>query len=198
MPPLDRQQKDEIYRRTKAAVERSVRTAGRDPADPAAMLGMCLEWAWEGYRTIKAWPDAPRTIIQAGSAQWPRIPEPMDDGVSPTHFAYEFQEDSHLVRLTLAGVVPVVQRHDGHVAASLPELHVWLGCPETQEIIDFTTGCWPATCKATTGLEWFAKPPPEYLWCRGDMRPDGANYRPSRKAIELVSLILQRQERRYP
>ena len=117
---------------------------------------LCLAFAWEGYRIIKEWPGAPRTLIQAGSAGWPRIPPHLDDGVSPTHFAYEGDPDSGLARLAADGIFRLVEREDGRTALSLPEMHVWLGCPDTGELLDFTTGLWPQACQAILGLPWLA------------------------------------------
>src|SRR5262249_18402555 len=91
---LNRDIRDEIFRRTLAAVKREVARTGGNPEDPLSLIGSCLEFAWQGYLILKDWPGAPRTIIQAGSAQWPRIRPEMDDGVSPTHFAYEWDGDS--------------------------------------------------------------------------------------------------------
>lgn len=188
---LNMHARDDIYRRTLAAVRAEI-------GDPATLAGCCLEFAWQGYRIIKEWPGAPRTIIQAGSAQWPRVSPELDDGVSPTHFAYEWDSDSEIASLVRSGVFPVVERADGHVAVSLPELHVWLGCPDTGEIIDFTTGLWPLACRATLGQEWLAPMPPEYLWTFGARLPEGVRYVASREAIECVIAILRRQSRQYP
>lgn len=183
---LNKTTRDEIYRRTLAA------------AQSPTLAGQCLEFGWNGYRIIKDWPGAPRTIIQAGSAQWPRIPPEMDDGHSPTHFAYEWDADSPAARLIRSGIVPVVRRADNVVAASLPEMHVWLACPDTGEIIDFTTALWPAACLATIGEEWPGPRPPEYLWTFGSRLPAGVNYIPDREAIDIVILILRQQGREYP
>jgi hypothetical protein len=191
---LNKSIRDEIYRRTLAAVC----GATGAPDDPTLLIGRCLDFAWEGYQIIKAWPGAPRTIIQAGSAQWPRVPPEMDDGHSPTHFAYEWDPESQLARLALAGVAAVVQRADGHVAPSLPEMHVWLGCPDTAEIVDFTTGLWPLTCRAMLGLGWPAPLPPAYFWSLGTHRPAEVNYVPARDAIDCVIALLRRQGRQYP
>ena len=95
--PLNKADRDEIFRRTLEAVRQEV---GEN------VVGNCLEFAWQGYRVIKAWPGAPRTIIQAGSAQWPRVPPEMDDGESPTNFSYEWDPDSPVARLFRAGVYP--------------------------------------------------------------------------------------------
>jgi hypothetical protein len=163
---LNRTIRDAVFRRTLAAVQSETGT-------PVSLIGHRLEFAWQGYLVLKSWPGAPRTIIQAGSAQWPRVPPDLDDGVSPTHFAYEWDADSDFAALHRRGVVPVVERADGHTAPSLPDMHVWLGCPDTEEIIDFSAGLWPAVCEATLGLPWLVPHPPEYLWAFGSRLPRG-------------------------
>jgi hypothetical protein len=188
---LNRVIRDEIYQRTLAAVRREV-------GEATLLTGHCLEFAWAGYQVIKGTPGAPRTVIQAGSAQWPRIPPEMDDGASPTHFAYEWHPHSGVTTLLRSGVIPVGRRADGQVAASLPEMHVWLGCPDTGEIIDFSTGLWPAACAATLGLDWPGPLPPDYFWDFGARRPAGVNYLPDRDAIETVIMVLRMQGRQYP
>src|SRR4051794_35272188 len=122
---LNKSTRDRIYACTLAAVRAEV-------GNSANLAGHCLEFSWQGYLILKSWPGAPRTIIQAGSAQWPRVLA--DDGHSPTHFAYAWDADSPIARLFREGIVPVIERADGHVAQSLPEMHVWLGCPDTGEL----------------------------------------------------------------
>lgn len=183
---LNRSERDDIFRRTREAVS----------AEQTHLTGNCLEFAWHGYRIIKAWPGAPRTIIQAGSASWPRLS--VDDGVSPTHFSYEWSPQAVGTRLFAAGLIPVVPRADGHLQASLPEMHVWLASPESGEIIDFTTGLWPQACLDTIGEPWLAPPPPEYLWTFGSRLAAGVRYVPDRSAIDLLIAILRVQGRDYP
>lgn len=186
--------REAIYRRTLAAVMAEI----GDPDDPSQLIGRCLDIAWHGYRLIKDWPCAPRTILQAGSCQWPRVAPELDDGRSPTHFAYMWDGDSPIAHLVRSGIIPVIQRTDGHVAPSLPEVHVWLGCPETGEIIDFTTGLWPLACKATLGLDWPGTQPPPFFWNFGTRLPADVRYVASREAIECVVAILRQQGNRYP
>ena len=183
--------RDEIYQKTLVAVQAEI-------GDQSQLASRCLDFAWYGYQALKTWPGAPRTIIQAGSAQWPRIPPELDDGVSPTHFAYEWDPESEVAQLVLSGIVPVIRRADGYTAPSLPEMHVWLGCPDTGELIDFTTGLWPAACQATLGLDWPAAAPPEYFWNFGTRLPSGVHYLAARDAIECVIAILRQQNRQYP
>jgi hypothetical protein len=188
---LDKAARDDIHRRVIAAVRQEL-------GEQAQLAGHCLEIAWQGHHLIKSLPAAPRTIIQAGSASWPRVPPELDDGQGPTHFSYEWDKDSDAARLLRLGLALVVRRADGLVACSLPEVHVWLACPETQELIDFSAGLLPAACKAAIGLEWLAPAPPDYLWAACTALPDGVSYRPSREAIDCVLAILRQQGRRYP
>lgn len=178
--------RDDLFRRTLAAVS----------AEQPHLSGNCLEFAWHGYQLIKGFPGAPRTIIQAGTASWPRLA--VDDGVSPTHFSYEWNPDAELTRLFRTGVIPLVPRSDGHLQASLPEMHVWLACPESEELIDFTTGLWPDACRQTIGEEWLAAHPPAYVWTFGSRLPAGVRYAPAVDAIDLVCAVLRLQGREYP
>lgn len=191
---LNRDTRDRIHRLTVAAVLAEL----GDPDDRTQLIGRCLDFAWHGYRVLKAWPGAPRTIIQAGSAQWPRVPPEMDDGVSPTHFAYHWDPQSEPARLARAGVHVASGRLGGFPALSLPEVHVWLGCPDTGELIDFTTSLWPLACMRTLGLGWPGPLPPEYFWDFGTRRPPGVNYLADRDAISLAVALLRRQGRTYP
>ena len=95
---LNQTTRDEIFQRTLAAVR----------AEQMHLAGNCLEFAWHGYRIIKSYAGAPRTIIQAGTAQWPRLGA--DDGVSPTHFSYEWNPDAEPTRLFLSDAIPLVER----------------------------------------------------------------------------------------
>lgn len=64
-----------------------------------------------------------------------------------THFAYHWNPGFDVARQVRHGIFPVVECADGHAALSLPELHVWPGCPDTGEVIDFTAGLWPLACR---------------------------------------------------
>ena len=43
-------------------------------------------------------------------------------------------------------------------------MHSWVVIPETQEIIDMSTGSLPENCMAMTGMDWPGDKPPQYLW----------------------------------
>jgi hypothetical protein len=177
---LNQSIRDEIFRRARDAVLQ----------ENGTLSGQCLEFAWHGYQLIKTYPGAPRTIIQAGSAQWPRLAPELDDGMCDTHFAYMWSAENLASQLFLT--------QEGKVALSLPEMHVWLASPDTGELIDFTTGWWPDACLSLLGEPWLAAKPPEYLWDFGTRLPEGVRYVACPKAIALVLALLKQQERPYP
>ena len=103
---LNKAIRDELFRRTREAVS----------AEQPHLAGNCLEFAWHGYQVSKTFAGAPRTIIQAGSASWPRLA--IDDGISPTHFSYEWDANDPNTRLFASGLIQVIPRADGHQQAS--------------------------------------------------------------------------------
>jgi hypothetical protein len=62
-------------------------------------------------------------------------------------------------------------------AGLLPEIHVWVGCAEPQQLVDLSTGSLPKDCKAKLGIEWQADLPPDYLWADYRVTP-AARYEP--------------------
>ncbi|QJW94622.1 hypothetical protein FTUN_2144 [Frigoriglobus tundricola] len=117
---------------------------------------------------------------------------------SAPHFSYDCSAEAPPTRKFASGLIPLVPRADGHMQASLPEMHVWLACPESTEVIDFTTGLWPEACREATGEEWLAPHPPDYLWTFGSRLPQSVRYVPDRTAIDLVIAVLHLQGREYP
>lgn len=93
-----------------------------------------------------------RTMLQAGSAQWPLIRREDDDGERATHFGYEWQGlgDDRTAFFFRAG--------------ALPELHCWLAHRDPDTIVDPTTGTWPARARRGGFPEWLAPAPPPFLW----------------------------------
>src|SRR5262245_5809812 len=67
-----------------------------------------------------------RACLQAGSASWVRITSEQDDGKCNNAFGYGFHSENSLT------VAALLERR-------LPEMHVWVGVPSSQEIIDITT-----------------------------------------------------------
>jgi hypothetical protein len=179
--------REQVYQRVKGRVD-AWRASQGLPTGNAA--GLCLHFARFGLEEITALPGAPRVCVQAGTAFWPRVPLELDDGVSSLNFGYQFEPDHPLTLLAQGGVL-LASRH----GAALPEMHVWLGLPDSQELIDFSTGLWPQQCLALLGQPWLAPPPPEYLWCKARELPPRVYYQPQREAT-LVAARLIRQLRR--
>ncbi len=195
---FNKEERDRVFRRVRADVVLEVSKASPNgDIHPAVLSAACLEFAWWGMQRIRELPGAPRVLIQAGSASWPRLAPHLDDGVSNTHFGYEFDASTPLVSLARLGVSTATRIGDS-LNYSLPEMHCWLGIVETQEVIDFTTGLWPEACYYRIGEPWLAERPPEYLWTLGERLPSGVRYQADHEAIELAILLLARQGRQYP
>jgi hypothetical protein len=124
-----------------------------------ALMGVLIE---HGYRAL----------IQAGSMSWPIVPPGQDDGHNPTHFGYEWspwrEESQVALRLGL-----------------LPEIHVWVGLPDQNQLLDFSTKFLPEQA-AKEGLVWRTERPPDFLWCSPLELPDGVIYKPDLDAIRFI------------
>lgn len=129
----------------------------------------CLYWTRSTVTILSLMKT--RAIIQAGSCSWPRIHPNQDNGVSPTHFTYKWQPSHIMSKIAVA-------------LGQLPEIHVWAAIPETQEIIDLTTGFWPGRCKELLGEDWPGPKPPEWFWGTADELPDWVRYEPNLEAID--------------
>jgi hypothetical protein len=119
-----------------------------------------------------------RPVIQAGSMQWPRMRREEDDGTCSTHFAYMWDPHSRQSQLSAA-------------LGNLPEMHVWVGLVETQEMIDFSTRHFRSHAESL-GLQWTADDPPPYLWNTADAWPDWVVYTPNLEATLYACRILNR------
>lgn len=175
--PLTTAQKDRIYQQVLVGVKESVRYHGHNPEDPREISGRCMDFAIYGLKTIHEFPGAPKALPLAGSATWPRLPAeemPEDNAM----FSYFWQTDHPQTKLAMQGIFLDQEGRPGSIA--LPEIHIWLGIPETREIIDFTTGYLPLACKQTTGMDWPGPKPPLYFW--GRELPDNWEYRSTREA----------------
>jgi hypothetical protein len=138
--------------------------------------GLCL---FSAHHTASVlWRHRYKAVIQAGSLQWPRIRREEDDGVINTHFAYEWTPGAYESALSVA-------------LGNLPEIHVWVGLLDSQEIVDFTTRHLKAAA-AEQGMAWSAADPPAYLWCPAAAPPDWVVYRPNRDASVYACTILKR------
>ena len=86
--------------------------------------GQCLYYAHHTATIL--WRHGLPAVIQAGSLQWPRVRREEDDGQIDTHFAYMWTPTDPESALSVA-------------LGNLPEIHVWVGILDRQEIVDFTT-----------------------------------------------------------
>ena len=80
-----------------------------------------------------------RSFVQGGSCGWPRIPNAAPDDEAAC-MAYAWEPDSPTTRKSLE-------------RGLLPEIHAWVGIPETMEIVDVTTAYWPARMKRDFGWD---------------------------------------------
>lgn len=156
-------QKLEIYNATCARYERwypnQHRSGGCCFYWSTTLMGVLLE---HGYRAL----------IQAGNLSWPIVPPAQDDGKSPTHFSYEWspwrEESQTALKLGM-----------------LPEIHVWVGLPDQNELLDFSTKFLPHQA-AQEGLVWRTPTPPDFLWCSPSDLPNGVIYKPDMDAIRFI------------
>jgi hypothetical protein len=138
--------------------------------------GQCLYYAHHTAAIL--WRHKYKAVIQAGSLQWPRVRREEDDGRINTHFAYMWTPGAYDSALSVA-------------MGNLPEMHVWVGILDSQEIVDFTTRHLRAAAEAR-GMAWTAADPPPYLWCPAASTPDWVVYRPDRDASIYACMILKR------
>ena len=124
--------------------------------------GSCLYWTLTGLGILHALGF--RALLQAGSMSWPILPPDLDDGTQPTHFTYEWspwrEESQAALQLGL-----------------LPEIHLWIGLPDENELVDFSTRYLPQQA-AKEHLLWQTPPPPDFLWCGPGNLPAGVIYKP--------------------
>jgi hypothetical protein len=138
--------------------------------------GLCLYYAHHTTAVLRR--HGVSAVIQAGSLQWPRVRHDEDDGRIDTHFAYMWTPGAADSALSVA-------------LGNLPEMHVWVGIVDRQEIVDFTTRHLRAAAEAR-GMAWSAPDPPRYLWCPAAEPPDWVVYRPDRDASIYACTILKR------
>lgn len=151
--------------------------------------GACLYWAVSAI--IAAHMHGRRLVLNAGSAQFRRLPDHLDDGKPDTltHFAYEWTPP-HMDPLRVPVVdgerVPphLTTRPDPHgrMRRCLPEIHVWAGDPATQELVDLSTFALKRQCETTGRMPWLEAEPPDHVWCHVSEIPDGWHYVPSAEA----------------
>lgn len=115
--------------------------------------------------------------LQAGSSRWPRLTPEQDDGkeTTHTHFSYEWLPNSPMTIFRSS-------------MGLLPEMHVWAGIMETQEIIDTSTRNLVYNAKHMALMDWPGIKPPDFFW--GQRFPDGVSYEPCQKATKLATDFL--------
>lgn len=138
----------------------------------------CVMWAEATRRVLKEQLGI-QAFVQAGTANWPLIPDELDDGVCCTHFGYVFEAPVAYYRFA---------------QGLLPEMHAWVVLPEHEEIIDLTTGFQPMQCKRMIGKEFHpsVRPPP-YLWCKWDALPHGWRYKADPVATMMASILIEQE-----
>lgn len=118
-----------------------------------------------------------KLLLQAGSCYWPRVTPKTDDGIESNVFGYEYDA---------IAAAPFV------AADLMPEMHVWAGDPLTNEIVDLTSGSFPAQCRKLLGVGWKAPRPPAYFWDTFENLPKLARYAPDRDASLTAAEFLRR------
>jgi hypothetical protein len=176
--PTPQHIKDEIYRVT------AKQFAEWYPPETQHPGGHCVAWACTGLRILME--RGFNAKLQAGSMSWPIVTAELDDGVSPTHFTYEWS--------------PHTPKSQGRMAAGgIPEMHVWLALPDRNEIIDFSTKFFLEQAKQFD-LVWQAPAPPDYLWAGAEdlrrinqVRHLGVYYQANMEAITYIINYLRQK-----
>lgn len=137
-------EKDAIFRETQARAT----AFARDRGIPEEATCLYLSY----YGALALGERGLRPLIQAGSADWPRVRPEDDDGRTETHFGYMWSPRE----------LPSILALD---AGLMPEMHVWIGLPDSGEIVDFSTGFFPAQARKLMDYDWpeDLRPPP-YYW----------------------------------
>ncbi len=133
--------KEEIYQAAADEFERKYH-------NPEFKGGNCVHWSLCAARVLNRYGFKP--IIQGGTLQWPMVTEEEDDKVTMSHMGYVWSPNNQISLAAMA-------------AGYMPEMHVWLGLLDTQEIIDFSTGNFSKWALAHN-LPWRMPPSPKYLW----------------------------------
>jgi len=159
------QNKDLIYQQVKERVE-------NDEKRPKGhMSASCFFFAIHGVQLLKQ--RGFRALLQAGTCSWPRVRRDQDDGKVMTHFSYTWSPEDARSRVA-------------DQMGFMKEVHIWIGLPEPQQIVDFTSGLFPEQAKKLCGMDWPGDLPPKYLWATYETLPNRVVYQPSMEAIQYV------------
>lgn len=160
----------------KAVLVREARDLARETWGPPVLGGRCALVSL-ALMAVAFYRYSRRLTLQAGTLQWRfRLPE-NDDGRGPTHFTYLYNPEHPLSAERLR-------------QGALPEIHVWLGDVERQELVDPTTGDLPEHARRFIGVAWETRRPPDFLWAPIAEVPDDASYQPSEEATKTAGRIL--------
>lgn len=126
--------------------------------------GCCFWNSIAAFSTIKSalsilekdLPEEDKTLVEivAGNVSWPIVLKENDDGISPTHFSYEFEGS------TFQNIMAILN-------GNLPECHVWVRInyfDQIPEYVDISTNSFMEACNRVGGIQWETPPPPNYLW----------------------------------
>ena len=123
-----------------------------------------------------------RLVLRAGSAYWERLTPAQDDGVAGTHFGYVWEPNSYQTRLTIS-------RMKAGDLSTLPEMHVWAADPSMGDVVDLTSGLFPAQAMKISGMDWPGKLPPKHFWgSHGKLDKLNAVYESHPDAIQVAKL----------
>jgi hypothetical protein len=130
-----------------------------------ASTGLCFWYALALH--IEAKLAGRNLMLQAGTAEWQRVPPEDDDGVMATHYGYVFEKDAPYTKAFARELMgsSKLQR------SILPEMHVWLIDVDKHALVDPTAGHFVAQAKTLCGFDWPGPVPPETLWCPIDDVP---------------------------
>jgi len=133
-----------------------------------ARQGACLYWNQVVMRELAL--RGHRPVLQAGDLWWRIVSLEQDDGISPTHFSYEFDLAQPFSQDALA-------------RGLFPECHTWAALPDERMIVDLSVRYLPDVARERHQLRWEAPLPPDYVF--GGV-PLGACYVPKLEAIKFV------------
>lgn len=163
----------ELYDKVKTEVQRYFANHG----ESAVELGRCFWWSYFGMLMLRA--NDIEAVPQAGTAYWPRLPKEQLGEDMNSVFGFQWDPDSLQSRIAVA-------------TGALPECHVWLGIVSSQELIDLSTGDWPAICRTLLGHDWPGQQPPPFFWGQANNLPDNVYYEPIRDATIRVGRLFER------
>lgn len=149
--------------------------------------GACVYWTIILIQLLQR--KGIKAVPQAGTMNWPIVPAHLDDGVSNTHFGYVWSPNE-------------MQSIMGVLAGGMPEVHVWVGLPETQEIIDFSTNGFRRSAEAM-GHKWQTPEPPDYLWMPVSELPPDVVYKCEQPAVLYIisrvfnNMVQVKDKKRY-